>query len=100
MNREKIWIPILSALIVDIGLHFMWAPAPKYAVPVSGFVENGWFLPVVIALLLIMYIALALIFQFLQARLVLATCSSARICEVDGKLNKHYYFYPSFRHGL
>jgi hypothetical protein len=68
MNREKIWIPILSALIVDIGLHFMWAPAPKYAVPVSGFVENGWFLPVVIVLLLITYIALALIFQLIQAR--------------------------------
>ena len=69
MNREKIWIPILSALIVDIGLHFMWAPAPKYAVPVSGFVENGWFLPVVIALLLSTYIVLALIFQLIQAKL-------------------------------
>lgn len=69
MNIKKIWVPVLSALAVDIGLHFMWAPAPKYAVPVSDFVENGWFLPVVIVLLLITYIALALIFQSIQERL-------------------------------
>jgi hypothetical protein len=69
MNTEKIWIPILSTLVVDIGLHFLWAPTPKYTVPVSDFVLAGWFLPVVIALLLITYMALALVFQSIQARL-------------------------------
>jgi len=69
MNTEKIWVPILSTLAVDIGLHFLWAPAPKYTVPVSDFVKNGWFLPIVIVLLLITYTALALVFQLIQARL-------------------------------
>ncbi|MFH1077356.1 MAG: hypothetical protein V1753_11105 [Pseudomonadota bacterium] len=65
----KIAIIVVASLAVDIGLHFLWAPTPVYTYPVSYFVENGWFLPIVIVLLLITYIALALIFQLIQARL-------------------------------
>ncbi|MGD0626657.1 MAG: hypothetical protein ABSB32_18350 [Thermodesulfobacteriota bacterium] len=60
---------VVATLAVDIGLHFLWAPTPQYAYSVSYFVNNGWFLPVVIVLLLITYIALALIFQVIQSRL-------------------------------
>lgn len=65
----KIVLMIVVALGMDIGLHFAWAPTPEYQVPVSYFVEHGWFIPVVTLLLLITYFALALIFGSLQARL-------------------------------
>lgn len=60
---------ILICLAVDIGLHFLWAPTPEYRYPVSSFVEKGWFLPVVIFLLLLTYITLAVIFHLIQSRL-------------------------------
>lgn len=62
-------IIVVASLVIDIGLHFLWAPTPAYAYPLSYFVISGWFLPIVIALLLITYIALALIFQLIQAKL-------------------------------
>jgi len=71
--RAKHWrivIIVVACLVIDIGLHFLWAPTPAYAYPLSYFVKSGWFLPVVIALLFITYIALALIFQLIQAKLL------------------------------
>jgi hypothetical protein len=65
----KTAIIVVASLVIDIGLHFLWAPTPTYAYPLSYFVISGWFLPIVIALLLTTYIALALIFQFIQAKL-------------------------------
>jgi hypothetical protein len=65
----RISIIVVTCLAVDIGLHFLWAPTPQYAYPVSYFVREGWFLPVVSVLLLITYVTLALLFQFIQARL-------------------------------
>jgi hypothetical protein len=65
----KIAVSVMVSLAVDIGSHFLWAPTPKYNYPVSDIVKNGWFLPTVMMLLLITYIALALIFQLLQERL-------------------------------
>ncbi len=65
----RIAVSVAVSLAVDIGLHFVWARSPEYAHPVSDFVRNGRFLPAVIALLLITYIALALLFQLIQTRL-------------------------------
>jgi hypothetical protein len=65
----KIALSIVVSLAVDIGLHFLWAPSPAYKAPVSDFVMNGWFLPVVMFLLLVTYLALALIFLLIQSKL-------------------------------
>jgi hypothetical protein len=62
------WI-VLFVLTVDILLHRFLAPSPQYSYPVSIFVETGWFLPAVVVMLLIIYLALAIVFQALQARL-------------------------------
>ena len=62
------WI-VMFALVVDIFLHMFLAPSPQYSYPVSFFVETGWFLPAVVVMLLIIYLALAIVFQVVQARL-------------------------------
>jgi hypothetical protein len=65
----RIGICLVAPLILDICMHMVWAPTPKYQVPVSQIAKAGWFLPAVMTLLLGMYLVLALVFQSIQSRL-------------------------------
>jgi hypothetical protein len=60
---------LTATLVLDIGLHIAFAPAPEYRFPLSRIVTSGLFFPIVIALLLAMYLVLALLFQSIQSRL-------------------------------
>jgi hypothetical protein len=52
-----------------MAAHVLWARTPAYTAPVSAVVARGWFFPVVIAMLLATYVALAVVFQLIQERL-------------------------------
>jgi hypothetical protein len=65
----KIAAIVLGTVAADILMHKLFAPSPKYNFPASIFVESGWFLPVVITMLLITFLALAVLFHTLQNKM-------------------------------
>jgi hypothetical protein len=60
---------VLATLVVDIAMHMLLAPAPKYTTPDSAFVTGGSFLPMAAGLLVVTYVALAVVFSHIQSRL-------------------------------
>lgn len=66
LNWKRIILISIACAIIDVIIHALWAPLYEYDFPASYFIKNGLFGPAAAVSLIIIYIALAVVFDFIQ----------------------------------